>query len=202
MLLKDVKAGEVYLVARYGSPPRGRSWRPGSEQHHDRRMWENLEKSCYPARVVDVGVRVPPYTRPGAMVQPVEAGTLKPLVYGDPGTHYGDGELRGEVVEPRGVLAALIIMPWQEFVVGYHEYLDAAAEHAERLRVEREQERARQRERDAKAWMEREFSRAKQDIEQVAQVVWPAGLEFCDDDVKALVDLRNPDGNPYLKDES
>jgi hypothetical protein len=192
MLLKNVVQGEVYLVARYG-----RAKRPGEYRSHSSRdqkiSWQHLADDCVPMRALEVGVDVPHYSRKGVLLQQVDPGTLEPRVW----SH------SGEVAEPDGKLAVSIVMPWSEFVVGYHEFLEAVEEDEERRRVERDLEDARRREANAKSWMERVFQEAKSDIEQVCEVIESSAFSssgMIDVYARALVDLRYPEGNPYLKD--
>jgi hypothetical protein len=198
MRLKDVKVGEVYLVVPYGQPVIPRREAFGADSEH--RGWRELDRSGLPGRVLEAGVKVPHYRRPGVRVQPLDKGTLEPLRYGEPGTTRGRDDGVGELVKPMGVLAVSLLMPWQEFHAAYHDFLDASAEAEAARRDRREREEAEQRERQARQWMERAFSGARDAIEQVGEA---CGMELVvtDERVRRLVELRNPDGNPYLSAE-
>lgn len=187
MLLKNIEPGREYLALRYASPGRRVAARdPLSE-------WQRLARDAVRIRVDEVGVEVAGYSRLGLRGVEVSMHTGEPQVYAS-----------GPAV-PWQSLAGQIIMPWDEWARAHHEKVTEVEEEAERLRVKREHEQARRQEEMAKRWMEQEFERARQDIREVVQVVGrrndllgAAEYPITDEHVQALVDLRHPDGNPYL----
>ena len=67
----------------------------------------------------------------------------------------------------------------------------------------RRRDAERERERRAREWMERTFAQAKKDIADVHAISELAIIddperEPLDEEVRALIDRRYPDGNPYL----
>lgn len=196
MLLRDVKVGQLYLALRFGRV-QAWEWPP-----RDAVGWQKIGERGHPVRALEVGVDIPGYRRKGVRVQYLDRDTLEPLRYGDPDTSWGDPDLRGRVCEPVAMMAVGLLMPWAEFFVLYHEYLDEAEEEAERRRELREQENARRQEAAAREWMEERFSEARRDIEQVCEVInGEPGRTAIDDELRALVELRYPRGNPYLNGE-
>lgn len=183
MLLKKVEAGKVYLTLRYS---RESIWPPRSGAD-----WERIASRGYPLKVIETPVDVPGYTRRGVLGQELDPHTMAPRAY----EHSG-------VVEPSRLMAVSLVMPWEDFYRQYHEYLDAseqdAVERAERRRLDQE----RRQEEAAKRWMADQFKRARIDIVEVCEVVnGEPGRTASDDEVRALVTLRNPNGNPYLNGE-
>lgn len=187
MLLKDVKQDEVYFVYRYGRP--SKPHREGFSHVDLRPAWDKLSRQGFPGRALEVGVHPPGYwyKRPGVLIQQLDPHTLEPAT-----------DHLGEVIKPEGFLAVSLLMPWREFHAAYHDYIDEEEERVERRRVEHEREKAEARERYAREWMESVFVEARRDMEQVAEVMAGLRVVTSDKNIKALVDLRFPDGNPYL----
>lgn len=196
MLLKDVKAGGVYAMLSWG----GRELRHefGSFGAGD---WERVGEKAVPVEVLAVGVKVDGYKRPGVRLRYLDRDSMEPVllvargergqpVAGPPTLHEGE------------TLAATLIAPWDELRRGYIDFLDAANEQRAAAAAERALVDARRQEEAARDWMQRHFAEARRDIEQVMEVVnGEPGRTADDDEVRALVDLRNPDGNPYLNGE-
>lgn len=200
MRLKDIRQGEVYAVVRYFDHRKHAAIE--DEGRLEAREYDEAWSSLGAARVLEVGVPVQHYSRPGVKVQWLDRETMEPRTGPD-----------GEPLPEEGLLAANVLLPWQRWVARYHEHVDERREAERRRREEYEREKARKREKKARDWMAREFAGARQDIAQVCAVLGgdPDALadianfavgdvtdELRDRVVRALVELRHPDGNPYL----
>lgn len=198
MRLKDIAAGEVYAVVRYFDRRKHTGIEDGARL--EAREWEEAWSSLAPARVLEVGVQVQHYSRPGVRVQWLEPETLEPRT-----------DREGRVPEPDGLLASNVLLPWQVWTVRYHEFVEDRLEEDRRRSEERVREKARRQEKAAKDWMAREFAYAREAIEDVLAIVDPpqvldggAGAmarEASDEEVQRLVERRHPEGNPYLTGE-
>lgn len=193
MLLRDVKAGEIYAVMGWG----GRDLRNGYG-HFDSADWERVGKAAEPVLALAVGVPVQGYRRSGVTIRYLERDTLQPRLIPARGPRM-EAAAGPPTMHESGVLAVNLVAPWHELHAAYHDWLDERVEARERAEVERKREQARRTEEAARRWMAEEFERARRDIEQVMEVVnGEPGRTADDDEIRGLVDLRHPDGNPYL----
>lgn len=185
MRLKDIDEGEVYAVVRYFD----RRIHTAVEDGHrlEAKEWEGAYSTLGCARVLATGVQVPGYARPGVRVQWLDRQTLEPRRRDD-----------GEPVAPEEFLALHVLMPWAEWDRRWHTHVEDEREAGRRRREEREREQARRQEKAAREWMARVFAEARSDIEEVVQVLDGLTHAVIEEEVRALVDLRYPDGNPYL----
>lgn len=187
MLMKDVVVGERYLALRYAS--RGLTIYPIGDSRMDGRTWERLAEDAMCVEVLEVGVKHRHYVKPGVLVRVIDPQTGERRVWKNPLREAPD-----ETLKP-----AQLLVTWDEWGHRYAEHLDEEEQGAERRRREREAEQARRQEAEARRWMQDVHARAREDIEQVMEVVGSSLPESAmDHHVRALVELRHPDGNPYL----
>lgn len=207
MLKKDVEEGVEYAAsmhARLGDMIDGRAVREGRFEHVKAHEMEGLGISLIRVRVVELdavpaigrgSTRWAAKTRPGVMVERLDRET---------GEKQSWGSSNGVEHWTRWMAYGQLQMSWERWTMAWADWLTGKEEESERRRVEAEQEKARRQEAAAKRWMEEEFRDARSDIVQVKQALgWYGGPadDPSDDEVRALVDLRNPDGNPYLNGE-
>lgn len=193
MRLKDIEVGKVYAAVRYYRPDQhgrqvveARDWRPAE--------WEKLWRDAYPVLVLEKPVLVGGYATPGVRVRLVDPQTGEHLRW----------EHNGELAADEAERAVSLLMPWDEWTDLYLGRMQAAEEEQARKREEFALRKAREREASAKRWMEERFADARRDIYDVMTIVngpFGDGWEPRDEDVRALVERREPEGNPYLNEE-
>lgn len=193
MRLRDIVAGEAYAAVLYYRPDQhgrqvvsGRDWNAAA--------WEKLWHDAYPVRVIEVGVRVATYSTPGVRAYRLDPQTMERQVW----------EHSGEPAEDYAMRAVQLLMPWDEWVALYYERIEAHEEQQAVREEERKRERARRQEAAARDWMQRAFASARADIYDVMTVIngpFGEGWQPEDEHVRALVERRNPNGNPYLNGE-
>lgn len=153
-------------------------------------------RSASRAKILELGVPYRGGRSVGAKVQFLHRATGEPV----PASSWS-GEIRPPV-DIQVVRYVQIIMPWEDWIDAYHQHITDVEEAAERREEERRLEKARRQEQAAKDWMAREFESARRDIADVRVAVdgppYVDGYEPDDEDVRKLVEHRNPDGNPYL----
>jgi hypothetical protein len=186
MLMKDVKVGEVYAMLSWG----GRETRGYSVAEYRGTQWEAAGQRAQPVRVLETSVDVPGYRRPGVLVRRLDRDTLEDAPKHD-----------GTPVDEFAVHTAQLLAPWAELHAAYHDWLDELEEKRVREQEEREREKARRQEKAARDWMEREFAAAANDIDDVVKVLSLPPVQDLEAKVRELVEMRNPDGNPYLNGE-
>jgi hypothetical protein len=192
MLMKDIKVGEEYASTEWGSfdhidlflgygrpesqPPKGSDWA---------KAWrEALRKTSFygkRVRVIEKRVPVGHYSRPGVLVQNLDRETGEP-----------DGE-------PVAVRTVQLAMEWERLRAVYLDVMSAYEESIEEDRKRRAAYKQEERERQARAWMERVFEGARSDLKDM--VALGAIEKFDDISVQNLVAHRHPDGNPHLNGE-
>lgn len=182
MRLRDIEVGTCYAAVRYYERRVHERIEEGARL--ERAEWDAGWNDLRPVVVLETRVPVPGYQRPGVSVQWLDRDTMEPRD------------------APTAISATKLLLPWDEWDARYHQYVEQQRE-LERQRQERvERERAEAHERNAREWMDREFARAREHITEVRVVIdgppYVDGYEPSDDDVRKLVDHRNPDGNPYL----
>lgn len=183
--MKDVKAGEVYAVVSWYSTQDFR----GDPERWTAVEWENFGKRATPVRALEVGVDVPTYRRKGVQVQALERDTLEPAVK------------HGTESDPNiyAIRAINLLGPWQAMHDLYHDYVEDQEERRATEAERRDRERLARQEEAAARWRTEEFDRARRHIEQVSEVLGnelPTGTRR-DAAIRTLVELRNPNGNPY-----
>lgn len=176
MRLKDVQSGKVYATVSWRSP---RDW-PNDVSQWGGVEWERFAEAAIPFRVDEVGVPVATYSRSGVRGVYLDRETLEPREHGG------------------AMLAVSLLGEWDALRVGVHEFFDARAEESARRQEEREREGARKQEAAAREWMQRQFEDARADIDDVVSVLSLPPVADLEGKVRELVELRNPEGNPYL----
>lgn len=186
MRLADIEQGTVYAAVFYYRPDHhgravvhGRDWNAA--------VWEKLWHDLYPVLVLEKPVTVGHYSTPGVLVRRIDPQTGEHLRWA----------FNGELAEDEAMRAVSLLMPWDEWTDLYLGRMQAHEDAAARRREEHDAVKRARQEAAAKDWMKREFASARRCFEQMATLgKLPEG--FDDGDVRALVELREPDGNPYL----
>lgn len=210
MKLKDIEVGVMYAVTRYAE----RSMKVTTDKDGRVKLadkdYDSIDSRVYPAMVTEVGVQVGHYERPGVRVVEYDRHTMtrtldsRPLP-ADGSWHHGAGVVAGPKNQrpPYELRAVQVIVPWDQWLDLYHAHVEAVEEEAERKNHERALEQARRQEQAAKDWMKREFAYAREIIVEVMEIIeGEENYEPSDGQVQALVEHRNPDGNPYLNGTS
>lgn len=207
MKLKDIEPGVMYACTRYAE----RGMKVTSDKEGRLKLadkdYDTLNTRVFPARVLEVGVRVGHYDRPGVRVEEYDRHSMQrslgyqPMAATD-NWHHAKAEGPLNLSDPIELRTMQVIMPWEEWIDLYHEHAAQVEEEQERREEQRRIEQARRQEKAAVDWMEREFTYARETIIEIMEVIDGAeDYEPSDDQVKALVEHRNPDGNPYLTGE-
>jgi hypothetical protein len=198
--LKDVKVGERYAAVHF--------WRPTSHgvgmgaRFRVERLspldFEGLSKAVKIVEVVEVGVPVGSYARPGVLVKWFDPETGEPW---PSASRNGEDPFR-----PVPIRTLNLLLPWDKFVEQWEEVV----ERAQAAREEKDREQERRQEKAAKEWMERVMADARSDIVQVmaavnatynAETNTAASYAPTDEEIRRLVEMRHPEGNPYLGDD-
>lgn len=187
MQLKDIEEGKRYATIWLHKPGDARLANVASLDAHDfSRLMEHLQ--C--VEVIKKGVPRIAKSRPGVLVHKIDV-------------HTGERQERDRWDQVT-MSCAQIIAPWDELVAAYHDRVEQEEERRVQRESEREREAAERQERRAKEWMEETFAELRDELERAVQVM--AGLEqlvipgpvVTDEMIQKAVDMKYPEGNPYL----